>query len=165
VTREDFIYENLAYTRFGDEIFWGNVFDSIFDEDRNGKIDFNELIIGLSFFHHSNNVEDKLTWIFNAIDENKDGYLSKDEVTRIVQFITKLNKRTNLPPLVLNAEELFGILDKDKDGKVTLMEFQTTLSHNSLLAKNLDFSYVLKSSLENVALNSPSPVMQRKQEE
>jgi len=162
VSRDDFIFENLAYTRFGDEAFWATVFDSIFDEDHNGKIDFQELILGLSLFHHSTDSDDKLSWIFNSIDVNKDGFLSLVEVERIVLFISKLNKRSSLPPLLINSDELFGILDRDKDGKVSLKEFKAGIGKNPMLAKHLDISFVLQNSLEHVASSPGTPVMSHK---
>ena len=53
-----------------------------FDLDGDGKVDFREFILGLSF-SGSSNLEKKLKWAFRVYDVNRDGYISNEEMRQI----------------------------------------------------------------------------------
>ena len=69
---------------------------------------------------------------FDQVDTNKNGYIEKDELTKLIQeLINKLKKDTTVPEdKVKSALEL---MDTDGDGKISKEEFRKT-SRAKLLA-------------------------------
>jgi len=59
---------------------------TVFDQDQNGLIDFNELMLGLSTFSKGT-IEQKLKMIFKSFDLNGDDLLDKSEITQMFQTL------------------------------------------------------------------------------
>ena len=55
----------------------------MFDEDKNGDVDFNELLQGLSLFSTKGEKEDKLRFAFKMYDMDNDGYISNGELYQV----------------------------------------------------------------------------------
>eukprot|EP01113_Clastostelium_recurvatum_P026028 TRINITY_DN3125_c0_g1_i2.p1 TRINITY_DN3125_c0_g1~~TRINITY_DN3125_c0_g1_i2.p1 ORF type:complete len:198 (-),score=55.16 TRINITY_DN3125_c0_g1_i2:63-656(-) len=144
ISRQDFVFENLGYTRFGDEAFWNNVFELI-DTNRQGTISFDEWAIALSCLSTSN-FDEKIEWIFNSIDSNEDGYLTIDEIDRIVRFLDRVPGHGKV-----TTQEVFATLDRSKDGRLTLVEFREGLEKAPSLIRDLDVSNIIKNSLKHLA--------------
>ncbi|GBL93042.1 Kv channel-interacting protein 4 [Araneus ventricosus] len=64
------------------------VFNS-FDHDNTGAITFTDFVIGLSVLARGS-LQEKLRWAFSLYDINGDGYITKDELSKIVQSIYEL---------------------------------------------------------------------------
>eukprot|EP01112_Ceratiomyxa_fruticulosa_P008523 TRINITY_DN220_c0_g1_i1.p1 TRINITY_DN220_c0_g1~~TRINITY_DN220_c0_g1_i1.p1 ORF type:complete len:203 (+),score=32.78 TRINITY_DN220_c0_g1_i1:1089-1697(+) len=154
ITREDFIFENLGFTRFADEAFWGNIFD-ILDENHSGTINFSEWVVTLSSLSTSH-IDKKLDWIFDSIDINKDGFLSIEEVEKVVN---SLNRFYSVGHAKVSTQEIFATLDTHKTGKIMRQEFQEGLSKNIHLIKSLDLSYIVSESLKHLT-HPPLPKLQ-----
>lgn len=55
-----------------------------FDQDGNRSVDFQEFILGLCL-SGSDNAEKKLKWAFDMYDIDKNGFISKEEMTQIIK--------------------------------------------------------------------------------
>ncbi|KAH9362827.1 hypothetical protein HPB48_015210 [Haemaphysalis longicornis] len=60
-----------------------------FDQDHTGAITFTDFVIGLSVLSRGS-LQEKLRWTFNLYDINGDGYITKDELARIVKAVYDL---------------------------------------------------------------------------
>ena len=77
-------------------------FFSKFDANNDGKIDLQEFLVGFSVSTQSSS-DEKIRWIFNIYDKNRDGHISKMEMqdilkvrSTIITFFYKNNKKTRL---------------------------------------------------------------------
>jgi hypothetical protein len=69
------------------------VFDA-FDLNRNGWIDFNEFLAGVSFTN-SSDVEKRLHIAFRVYDLDKNGYITKKEMEKVILAIYKMINLTD----------------------------------------------------------------------
>ncbi|KAI3703694.1 hypothetical protein L1987_73888 [Smallanthus sonchifolius] len=72
----------LFNTPEGEHLFLDRVFD-LFDEKRNGVIDFEEFVHSLSIFHPCAPVEDKINFAFRLYDLRQTGYIEREEVSML----------------------------------------------------------------------------------
>ena len=96
----------------------------IFDDDGNDKIDFSEFVEALSIFCANDDAEKeaKVKFAFRIYDVNNDGYISNGDLFRILKIMVGDNLNdTQLQQLV---DRTILQADKDKDGKLSLAEFQ-----------------------------------------
>ncbi|KAH7981560.1 hypothetical protein HPB49_025409 [Dermacentor silvarum] len=98
-----------------------------FDQDHTGAITFTDFVIGLSVLSRGS-LQEKLRWTFNLYDINGDGYITKDELARIVKAVYDLMGKAVEPMVEENTtrehvERVFQKLDLNKDGVVTIDEF------------------------------------------
>ncbi|GIY91240.1 kv channel-interacting protein 4 [Caerostris darwini] len=102
------------------------VFNS-FDHDNTGAITFTDFVIGLSVLARGS-LQEKLRWAFSLYDINGDGYITKDELSKIVQSIYELMGKA-VEPMIEDhttrdhVDRVFQKLDLNKDGVVTIEEF------------------------------------------
>ncbi|KAI9320403.1 calcium-binding protein NCS-1 [Dichotomocladium elegans] len=109
-------------SRFADYVF------NVFDGDKNGMIEFKEFICALSITSRGN-VEDKLRWAFQLYDIDNDGYITREEMLRIVDAIYKMvGSMVKLPADEDTPEKrvnkIFALMDTDKDDRLTMEEFK-----------------------------------------
>ncbi|KAI7882195.1 calcium-binding protein NCS-1 [Lichtheimia hyalospora FSU 10163] len=109
-------------SRFADYVF------DVFDGDKNGTIDFKEFICSLSVTSRGP-MDEKLQWAFKLYDIDNDGYITYEEMLRIVEAIYKMVGRiVQLPPdedtPEKRARKIFNMMDLDNDGRVTMEEFR-----------------------------------------
>ncbi|XP_076440899.1 hippocalcin-like protein 1 [Babylonia areolata] len=97
-----------------------------FDLDHDGRVDFREFLIGLSF-SGSSDLEKRLGWAFRVYDVDNSGYITIDEMRQIVQSVFRMMG----PSLVGGeaqsadslAEEIFRQMDTDGDQRISWQEF------------------------------------------
>ena len=93
------------------------VFD-VFDENRDGTIEFDEFIMALSVTSRGN-LEEKLKWAFHLYDLDRDGYIERDEMLKIVKAIYSM---------VGNAVQLQNEVNKNVVSK--LYEIDVSFFHS-----------------------------------
>ena len=83
LSREEFssIYRQFFPT--GNPVAFAKYVFEVFDENRDGTIEFDEFIMALSITSRGN-LEDKLRWAFHLYDLDRDGFITKDEMLNIV---------------------------------------------------------------------------------
>jgi len=60
------------------------VFHRTFDINESGELDFKEFLIGFAR-SSKGSLEDRINWWFNMYDCDRDGFVTLDEVTKMIQ--------------------------------------------------------------------------------
>ncbi|KAJ8405241.1 hypothetical protein AAFF_G00322320 [Aldrovandia affinis] len=118
------------YSKFfphGDASTYAHYLFNTFDSTQNGSIKFEDFVMALSTLLRGS-IREKLEWTFNLYDINKDGCISKEEMTNIVKAIYDMMGKYTYPALKVevprqHVEAFFQKMDKNKDGVITLEEF------------------------------------------
>ncbi|XP_045465681.1 Kv channel-interacting protein 1-like isoform X2 [Harmonia axyridis] len=102
------------------------VFNTL-DQDHSGLISFEDFVQNLSILSRGS-LEEKLRWAFTLYDINGDGYITREEMTDIVNAVYDLMGKVSEPCVDDNTvkekvDRIFQKMDKNKDGVVTLDEF------------------------------------------
>ncbi|KAF9099302.1 Neuronal calcium sensor 1 [Mortierella sp. AD031] len=113
---------------FGDPSKFADYVFNVFDEDKNGHIEFKEFIVALSVTSRGN-LEDKLQWAFQLYDIDNDNAITYDEMLSIVDAIYKMvGTMVKLPEDEDTPEKrvskIFALMDKDKNGQLSFEEFK-----------------------------------------
>jgi len=112
---------------------------SIFDEDKNGFVDYQELLSAVSVLCKGSRL-DKVRSAFSLIDENGDGFISFDEMLKYLKGIFTLlyktvsgtEQRVGVSSQGLaeaTTEQCFLDCDLNKDGKLNYDEFSRWFSN------------------------------------
>ena len=97
-----------------------------FDLNRDKKIDFRELMHGLSTLCRGDGNE-RIELAFNCYDTNKSGVLERDEVTCMVTFLLR-SRYTFTPSQEVVSEQVETIFrenDLNDDGEIDLNELES----------------------------------------
>ncbi|EAZ12442.1 hypothetical protein OsJ_02334 [Oryza sativa Japonica Group] len=105
----------LFKTPSGQNLFLDRVFD-LFDEKKNGVIEFDEFIHALSVFHPLAPLEDKINFAFRLYDLRQTGFIER--------------------------EETFEDADADRDGKINQQEWKEFVLRHPNLLKNMTLPYL-----------------------
>ena len=123
VTRDEFKREyQLAFPDNDVEAFSDIIFKS-FDKDCDGVLDYKEFIVGLSLTTKSD-LDQKLRWAFSFYDEDKSGFITRDELYDVFRAFDKISpdvKKT--ATLDQRVDAVFKLIDKNRDNKITIDEF------------------------------------------
>ncbi|KAL7676935.1 hypothetical protein ACOME3_003185 [Neoechinorhynchus agilis] len=106
------------------EKFVSHVFHT-FDTDNSGYIDFVEFLVALSITSNGR-LEDKLKMAFDIYDVNKNGYVEKKEMVKILTAIYDLmgkEDRTGANDPKKRVDFIMQHLDKDHDNRINRDEF------------------------------------------
>uniref|UniRef100_A0AC35TKS3 Neuronal calcium sensor 1 n=1 Tax=Rhabditophanes sp. KR3021 TaxID=114890 RepID=A0AC35TKS3_9BILA len=112
----------------GDPSSFASFVFKVFDENKDGAIEFHEFIRALSITSRGN-LDEKLHWAFRLYDLDNDGFITRHEMLSIVSSIYKMVGDTVELPEEENTPEkrvdrIFKMMDKNGDAQLTLEEFK-----------------------------------------
>ena len=106
---------------------------SVFDENKDGKISFEEFINGLSTLSTGTNEEEKIKFAFRVYDFDNDGMISNGDL-----FLTlKMMVGDNLSEIQLQqlVDRTIVQADQDGDGMISYPEFAKMVSQLNIAKK------------------------------
>ncbi|XP_028968404.1 frequenin-1 [Galendromus occidentalis] len=126
LTEQGFLRIYKLFFPKGDPSKFTSLIFRVFDENKDGAIEFEEFIRALSVTSRGN-VEEKLDWAFRLYDVDSDGYITREEMYNIVDAIYQMlgsqaNSDEESPRE--RVDKIFEQLDKNHDNQLTLDEFK-----------------------------------------
>ncbi|XP_054784024.1 calcineurin B-like protein 9 isoform X2 [Prosopis cineraria] len=126
------LYKKLSSSIIDDGLIH-KVFD-LFDEKRNGVIEFDEFIHALSVFHPAAPLEKKIDFAFKLYDLRQTGYIEREEVRQMmIAIMSECGMQLEDKVLEAILDKTFLDADADKDGKINKEEWKEFVLRNPTL--------------------------------
>ncbi|XP_015781651.1 frequenin-1-like [Tetranychus urticae] len=135
------------YERFfpnGDPSKFSKLLFHVFDENHDGTIEFDEFIRALSITSRGT-LEEKLLWAFKLYDLDSDGYITKEEMSDILDSM--LIMIGDVSPKLIDPKErvdqIFSELDRNNDNRLSLDEFLEGSKSDPRIVQTLSLNNIL----------------------
>mmetsp|Transcript_11781 Transcript_11781/g.27960 ORF Transcript_11781/g.27960 Transcript_11781/m.27960 type:complete len:207 (-) Transcript_11781:148-768(-) len=124
IHKEEFfraLFDSSDGNLFGDRIFHK------FDSKRNGVIEFDEFVRGLSVFHPTADFEEKIKFAFSIYDKDGSGFICKEEVKDFLFEVMRENSKLHFTDEELDTviEQTFQEVDLARDNKIHPAEWRS----------------------------------------
>ncbi|KAH9283772.1 Kv channel-interacting protein 4 [Echinococcus granulosus] len=112
-----------------------------FDKCSRGHITFSDFVQTLSRLLHGTR-EEILNWVFDLYDFDKDGYISRQELTALIRAVHNLlgaphGSRGSVEDIDEKVNWMFNKFDVDRDGKIGRREFITICLQDQIILESL----------------------------
>nr|AGO81720.1 calcineurin B-like protein 5 [Saccharum hybrid cultivar GT28] len=135
-------------------LFVDRVFD-LFDQKRNGVIEFGEFVRSLSVFHPDTPEEQKVAFAFKLYDLRQTGFIERHELKEMVLALldeSDLDIASDAVEMIV--DRTFDQADTKGDGKIDQEEWTAYAKDNPYVLRNMTLPY-----LKDITMVFPSFVM------
>ncbi|TVU34424.1 hypothetical protein EJB05_16272 [Eragrostis curvula] len=152
IHKEEFhlaLFRNKKQNLFVDRVF------DLFDQKRNGVIEFGEFVRSLSVFHPDAPEEQKIAFAFRLYDLRQTGFIERHELKEMVLALldeSDLNITSDAVELIV--DRTFDQADLKGDGRIDQEEWTEFAKNNPDVLRNMSLPY-----LKDITMVFPSFVM------
>ncbi|KAJ6327585.1 hypothetical protein OIU76_004661 [Salix suchowensis] len=127
----------LLKTPASDNLILDRLF-ALFDEKKNGAIEFEEFVHVLNVFHPRAPLEAKIDFAFRLYDLRQTGFIEREEVRQMLNAILMESElQISAESLELIIDKTFADADADRDGRINKVEWKAFATQHPNLLKNM----------------------------